>query len=99
MRLQWIAVTAMAALLAGCPSVQQPVKQTPPPGLAKEILGAVPAYEPLHPVRIMITSVMVSSIRLSVIRKTSVSRAMPGFMARLRTATGLLPAKSSTAPN
>ncbi|WP_025153535.1 endolytic peptidoglycan transglycosylase RlpA [Morganella morganii] len=49
MRLQWIAVTVMAALLAGCPSVQPPVKQTPPPGPAKEILGAVPAYEPLHP--------------------------------------------------
>ncbi|OBU12274.1 endolytic peptidoglycan transglycosylase RlpA [Morganella psychrotolerans] len=49
MRFQWISVTVMAILLAGCPSTPPPIKHTAPAGPAKEILGAVPMFEPLHP--------------------------------------------------
>ncbi|GAA0325426.1 endolytic peptidoglycan transglycosylase RlpA [Morganella psychrotolerans] len=49
MHLRLISVTVMAVLLAGCPSTPPQIKHTAPAGPAKEILGAVPTFEPLHP--------------------------------------------------
>lgn len=49
MRLQWIAVGVMTVLLAGCPSTQQQQHVQQPAGPAKDVLGAEPHYEPLHP--------------------------------------------------